>query len=48
MDFKTIRYELDDGILTITLNRPEQLNAFTLQMADEMIDAFMRPAPTMR
>ena len=34
MDFKTIRYELADGILTITLNRPEQLNAFTPQMAD--------------
>jgi enoyl-CoA hydratase/carnithine racemase len=33
MDFKTIRYELADGILTITLNRPDQLNAFTPQMA---------------
>ena len=42
MDFKTIRYELDDGILTITLNRPEQLNAFTPQMAEELIDAFQR------
>ena len=40
MDFKTIRYELADGILTITLNRPEQLNAFTPQMAAELIDAF--------
>ena len=40
MDFKTIRYELDDGILTITLNRPDQLNAFTPQMAAELIDAF--------
>jgi enoyl-CoA hydratase/carnithine racemase len=40
MDFKTIRYELADGILTITLNRPEQLNSFTPQMAAELIDAF--------
>ena len=40
MDFKTIRYELADGILTITLNRPDQLNAFTPQMAAELIDAF--------
>lgn len=40
MDFQTIRYEVADGILTITLNRPEQLNAFTTQMATELIDAF--------
>src|SRR5205823_2921281 len=29
-----------DGILTITLNRPEKLNAFTGQMMADMIDAF--------
>jgi enoyl-CoA hydratase/carnithine racemase len=40
VDFQTIRYEVADGILTITLNRPEQLNAFTTQMAAELIDAF--------
>jgi enoyl-CoA hydratase/carnithine racemase len=40
VDFKTIRYELADGILTITLDRPDQLNAFTPQMAAELIDAF--------
>ncbi|MGH8185071.1 MAG: enoyl-CoA hydratase-related protein, partial [Steroidobacteraceae bacterium] len=40
MDFQAIRYEVADGILTITLNRPEQLNAFTTQMAAELIDAF--------
>jgi enoyl-CoA hydratase/carnithine racemase len=40
VDFQTIRYEVADGILTITLNRPEQLNAFTTQMATELIDAF--------
>ena len=33
MDYGQIAYELDaDGILTITLDRPEQLNAFTGQM----------------
>src|SRR6204780_5555423 len=29
-----------DGILTITLNRPEKLNAFTATMMNELIDAF--------
>jgi len=38
--FKTIRYEINDFILTITLNRPENLNAFTVEMANELIVAF--------
>ena len=29
-----------DGILTITLDRPAKLNAFTVQMADELVAAF--------
>jgi enoyl-CoA hydratase/carnithine racemase len=32
----------DDGILTITLNRPAQLNAFTVRMADELEAAFVQ------
>lgn len=40
MSFNTIRYEVSDQILTITLNRPEQLNAFTTEMAAELITAF--------
>lgn len=42
MDYQQIRYDNSDGVLTITLNRPEQLNAFTPQMAAELIDAFER------
>jgi enoyl-CoA hydratase/carnithine racemase len=30
----------DDGILTITLDRPARLNAFTVRMADELVAAF--------
>ena len=40
MNFKTILYELEEKILTITLNRPNRLNAFTGQMMDELILAF--------
>ena len=40
MSFNSIRYEVSDQILTITLNRPEQLNAFTVEMAKELIRAF--------
>jgi enoyl-CoA hydratase/carnithine racemase len=40
--YQTIKYEVAQGILTITLHRPEQLNAFTLTMAHELIDAFQR------
>ena len=40
MDFEHIRYEVADGILTITLDRPERLNAFTATMGEELIAAF--------
>ena len=42
MDYEQIRYAVSDGIATITLNRPDKLNAFTAQMMHEMIDAFDR------
>jgi enoyl-CoA hydratase/carnithine racemase len=42
MDFTQIRYEVDDGVLTVTLDREEQLNAFTNTMRDELIEAFDR------
>jgi enoyl-CoA hydratase/carnithine racemase len=42
MTYETLRYDVADGILTLTLNRPDQLNAFTVQMADELEHAFRR------
>jgi len=42
MDYEQIRYEVADGVLTITLHRPDKLNAFTGRMMYELIDAFDR------
>ena len=39
-DFKTIKLDIADGVALLTLNRPERMNAFTDQMAREMIAAF--------
>ena len=39
-EFQQILYAVEDGILTITMNRPERMNAFTGVMCQEMMDAF--------
>ncbi|WP_374571583.1 crotonase/enoyl-CoA hydratase family protein [Phenylobacterium sp.] len=38
--FETIKLEVEDGIATLTLNRPDRLNAFNTQMMKELIAAF--------
>lgn len=40
MPYKTIDVAIEDWIATITLNRPDAMNAFTVEMANELIDAF--------
>ena len=42
MEYTEILYDVADGIATITLHRPEKMNAFTGTMMYEMIDAFDR------
>ncbi|MBX9606444.1 MAG: crotonase/enoyl-CoA hydratase family protein [Gammaproteobacteria bacterium] len=42
MHYEQILYAVEDGVLTLTLNRPDKLNAFTHTMLRELIDAFDR------
>ncbi len=40
--YEYILYEVSDSIATVTLNRPEKLNAYIPEMGSEVVDAFMR------
>lgn len=42
MTYNTLTWEVAERVLTLTLNRPDQLNAFTVEMAHELIAAFER------
>lgn len=42
MSYERIRFEIDDPVATVTLNRPEALNAWTKTMGDEVRDAVGR------
>jgi enoyl-CoA hydratase/carnithine racemase len=40
MNYAALACDTSAGILTVTLNRPDKLNAFTHQMADELVEVF--------
>jgi len=40
MQFNTLDYQVQNRLLLLTLNRPEQMNSFTVEMANELIAAF--------
>ena len=40
MSYNTLKVAVADQILTLTLNRPDAMNAFTVEMASELIDVF--------
>ena len=42
MEYEQLAYEVDDGIATVTLDRPDRLNAFTARMMSELLDVFDR------
>jgi len=40
MTYETLLYDVEEGIATITLNRPDRMNAFTMQMRDDILAVF--------
>ena len=42
MDYTDLLFDLDEGVATLTLNRPEQLNTFSGRMGVELSDAYKR------
>ena len=42
MDYEQLLYEVSGGVATVTLNRPEQRNALSSQMLEELVDAMAR------
>ncbi|TCP56052.1 2-(1,2-epoxy-1,2-dihydrophenyl)acetyl-CoA isomerase [Tumebacillus sp. BK434] len=40
--YETILYALENGVLTLTLNRPQVMNAYNQQMGDELYDALKK------
>jgi enoyl-CoA hydratase/carnithine racemase len=42
MDYTSILYDVDEGVATITLNKPERLNAFDNDMLTEWADALQQ------
>jgi enoyl-CoA hydratase/carnithine racemase len=42
MDYEVVKYEVADGVATVTLNNPEKRNMLSGQMLAELVDAMKR------
>ncbi len=40
--YNTLQTQLDEKVLTLSLNRPDQMNSFTVEMANELVDFFTK------
>ncbi|WP_188208063.1 enoyl-CoA hydratase-related protein [Alkalibacillus aidingensis] len=40
--YQTLKVEQDEGILTVTLNRPDAMNAYTYQMNEELMNVYQK------
>ena len=41
-ELEDVKYETDEGIAVITINRPDRMNAFRARTVEELIQSFMR------
>jgi enoyl-CoA hydratase/carnithine racemase len=41
-EYEQLLYQVSDGVATVTLNRPEQRNALSAQLLEELVDAVLR------
>jgi 2-(1,2-epoxy-1,2-dihydrophenyl)acetyl-CoA isomerase len=44
MSYETILFEVNDGVATLTLNRPDVFNAFNEQLSTDVLDALKKTA----
>jgi 2-(1,2-epoxy-1,2-dihydrophenyl)acetyl-CoA isomerase len=44
MHFETVNYEINDNVVTVTMNRPDALNALSLQLTKDLYAAFRQAA----
>src|SRR5437773_324804 len=44
MDYQDLRYTVERGVATLTIDRPQVMNAFRARTCDELIDALGRAA----
>jgi len=42
MSYETILFDVEENVATVTMNRPEAMNALNMQLGEELVDAMTR------